>query len=626
MDKNIHRMKTKMDNLEFLKKIRFPVVISSHIILLIFAYYLSFAIRFDLAIPPHYVTLLLKTLPAILALKFIVYYYFGLFHSSIRFASVFDFWQIIKANTIASVIFILIISVFFREMAYPRSVYILNWVFCIVLIGGIRLIGRLSREKIEFTQNLKHTKILIIGTGEAGILVLKECRINPCINYNVIGFIDDESSKNNLTIQGVRILGRISDIPKIVQQYHIEEIIIATPSAKGKDIRNIINFCQTLNIKIKIVPGMRELISDDLRINLREIRPEDLLGREAVKTNKNEIENYIQFKNIIITGAGGSIGSELARQAIDFFPQQIILIDNHENDLYFLELELKEKYPNLQLKTIVGDIKDISLLKYVFSTYRPQIVFHAAAFKHVPLMEKNVASAVQNNIIGSRNLMYASEHYGVESFVLISTDKAVNPTSVMGTSKRITEMILQAKSKNSRTKFIAVRFGNVLGSKGSVVPLFKQQIEHRLHVTVTHPEAKRFFMSVKEAVELVLQASTMGKGGEIFMIDMGEQIKIVDLAKNLITLSGLEPEKEIAIKYIGLRPGEKLFEETLHDTEKNSTTKHDKISVTKPNNFNPQKLRKQIKKLEDLIKYREETKIIEMLKEIVPSYNPQKNQ
>jgi len=614
-----------MEKFNIIKKTRFQLIIGMHLFLIVISYCLAFLIRFDLSISLYYLNLLFKTLPIIIFLKFLSFYYLGLFHSSIRFSSVFDLWQIIKANTISSLVFSLIIAFFFYNFGYPRSIFILDWVFCTGFIGGTRLIARLWRERstTTFKLNPKHKKTLIVGAGEAGILVLKECRTNPYMNSNVLGFIDDAPTKKNLSIQGVQILGKSSDIPKLVGKYQIEEIIIAIPSAKGKDIRNIINYCQIPNMKIKIVPGIHEFISGDMRINLREVQPDDLLGRDSVKTNKKEIENYIQFKKILITGAGGTIGSELARQIIDFFPQQVILMDYNENDLYFLEIELKEKFPNLQLKTVVGDIKDISLLKYAFSKYKPQIIFHAAAFKHVPLMEFNLASAVQNNVIGSRNLMYASEHYGVESFVLISSDKAVNPTSVMGTTKRITEMILQAKSKNSRTKFIAVRFGNVLDSKGSVVPLFKKQIEHRAPVTVTHPEAKRYFMSDREAVELVLQASTMGKGGEIFILDMGEQIKIIDLAKNLITLSGLKPEKDIPIKYIGLRPGEKLFEETLHDVEKNMTTKHDKIFITKPNHFDPYKLRKQVKKLEELIKFKDKNKIVEMLQEIVPTYTPQ---
>lgn len=610
-----------MSRLELLKKIRLPLTIGTHLFICIFTYFLAFLLRFDLSIPPHYVMVISRTLPIIVFLKMISFYYFGLFHSSLRYSSVFDLWQVIKANTLAAIIFTFIIVVSFRNIAYPRSIIILEWGFCLGLTGGIRLIARLWRERRTYVStNTKLRKTLIVGAGEAGILVLKECRTNPLTNYRIVGFIDDAFSKGNLTIQGVPVLGKSPDIHALVDKYQIEEIIIAIPSAKGKDIRNIINYCQIPNIKIKTIPGIHEFISGDLKLDLREIRPDDLLDRKTVSIDKEKIKDYIQDKRILITGAAGTIGSELVRQIIEFFPRQIILVDHNENDLVFLEIEVKEKHPYLSLKSIVGDISDVSLLKSTFSKFKPEIVFHTAAFKHVPIMEFNASAAIQNNVFGSLNLIYAAEHYGVKSFVLISSDKAVNPTSVMGATKRITEMILQAKSKKCRTKFMAVRFGNVLDSKGSVVPLFKKQIEQRAPLTVTHPDVKRYFMSVKEAVSLVLQASSIGTGGEVFTLDMGEQIKIQDLARNLIALSGLKPEIDIPIKYIGLRPGEKLYEETLHDSEKGRTTKYEKIFITQPNDFDPYKLRKQLRKLKECVKLRDDRKIIDLIREIVPSY------
>ena len=603
-----------------IKKIRLPLTIVAHLFICIFAYFLSFLLRFDLSIPAHYVTVILKTLPILIILRIISFYYFGLFHSSLRYSSVFDLWQIIKANTATSVIFTIIIFTLFRHTSYPRSVIILDWAFCLGFTGGIRLVARLWRDRRTYASDTKLKKALIVGAGEAGILVLKECRTNPFMNYKIVGFIDDSFTKGNLTIQGIPVLGKSPDIPSLVERYQIEEIIIAIPSAKGKDIRNIINYCQIPNIKIKTIPGIHEFISGGLKLDLREIRPDDLLGRKTVNIDKEKIKDYVQDKRILITGAAGTIGSELARQIIEFFPRQVILVDHNENDLVFLEIEVKEKHPYLSLKSIVGDISDVSLLKSTFSKFKPEIVFHAAAFKHVPIMEFNASAAIQNNVFGSLNLIYAAEHYGVKSFVLISSDKAVNPTSVMGASKRITEMILQAKSKKCRTKFMAVRFGNVLDSKGSVIPLFKKQIEQRSPLTVTHPDVKRYFMSVKEAVSLVLQASSIGTGGEVFTLDMGEQIRIQDLARNLIALSGLKPEIDIPIKYIGLRPGEKLYEETLHDTEKGKTTKYEKIFITQPNNFDPYKLRKQLRELKECVKLRDDRKIIDLICEIVPSY------
>jgi len=562
----------------------------------------------------------LKTLPILILVKIVVFYYFGLFYSSLRYVSIFDLWQIIKANSVASAGFFLIIAFIYRMIGYPRSTFILDWGICLILISGFRLSGRLLMEGIASSLKSRNKKVLIVGAGEAGILVLKECRRNPDINLNVVGFIDDNPAKRNLRIQGIRILGGREKIPAIVDKYQIDEIIIAIPSAEGIAIRAILEYCRVEGVKVKIVPGIYKILSGDLEIKLRDVQPEDLLGRERVDINEEEIKSYIEGKIVLVTGAGGSIGSELSRQIAGFFPKRLILWDHNENDTYFLERELKSDYPNLSLKTIIGDIKDISLLKYTFSGLKPQMVFHAAAFKHVPLMEKNAAAAFRNNVIGSRSLIYASEHYNVERFVLISTDKAVNPTSVMGATKRIAEMVLQAKAKNSRTKFMAVRFGNVLGSNGSVIPFFKKQIEKGDPITVTHPDAMRYFMSVYEAVRLVLQAGVIGKGGEIFILDMGEQIKIIDLARNLIALSGLRPEKDIAIKFIGLRPGEKLREETLHDTERDKVTKYDKIYITQPNNFDSRKLRSQIRELEKLIKIRNEQKIIRKIQEIVPSF------
>jgi FlaA1/EpsC-like NDP-sugar epimerase len=459
---------------------------------------------------------------------------------------------------------------------------------------------------------------LIIGAGETGFIVLKELKKNE--EMNVAGFIDDDPRKKGMILYGKKVLGNKKDISDVVEKYRINQIVIAIPSASGKVIREMISLCQFPDVKIKIVPGLQEIFSGEMEIKLKDVQAEDLLGRETAVIDKNEIRSYIQGKVVLVTGAAGSIGSEITRQIAQFFPKRLVLVDYNENDLYFLERELASRNPELSLSVFTADFKDVGVLKYVFSRFKPQIVFHTAAFKHVPLMEENPSAAVKNNIIGSRNMIYASEHYGVERFVLISSDKAVNPTNVMGASKRVTEMIMQAKAKKSRTKFIAVRFGNVLGSKGSVVPLFKKQIEEERRVTVTHPDARRFFMSVKEAVQLVLQAGGIGRGGEIFILDMGELINISDFAKNLINLLGLRPDKDVAIEYIGLRPGEKLYEETLRDTEKDKATKNEKIFIAQPEDFDINKLNTQVKELEKLANLMDSEKIVEKLKEIVPSY------
>ena len=610
----------------FILKYRRLLVIFTHLILIIAAYLLSFYIRFEFKLPVKYLPIILKTLPLLILIKIVIFYYFDLFSGLWRYVSMDDLWRILKATSLSSIGFTLAVVFIFGLSGYPRSVFILDWILCIGFIAGVRFLSRGFREGFRTLSRERKKETLIVGAGEAGILVLRECRNNPHMNTDVVGFIDDDLAKRHLRIQGIKVRGNRKEIPDIVKKYGIEEIIIAIPSAKGEVIRDIISYCQGLDIKTKIVPGLHKIISGELEIKLREVRPEDLLGRETVQIDEREVKSYLKDKRVLITGAAGSIGSELCKQIAGFSPRQLILFDYNENDMYFLEIELREKYPNLSFKTIIGDVKDINLLKYTFSNFKPQIVFHAAAFKHVPLMEENPSAAVKNNVIATRDLIYVSKHYGVENLVFISTDKAVNPTSVMGATKRIGEMILQAEAKKSQTKFIAVRFGNVLGSKGSVVPLFQKQIAEGGPITVTHPETRRYFMGIKEAVQLVLQASALGKKGEIFILDMGEQIKIIDLAKDFITLSGLTPHKDIPIKFVGLRPGEKLSEKLLHDAEHDKATKHDKIYITQPQNFNAVKLNRDIKKLEKLANLMAEDRIIEKMNKMVPSYFPNRSQ
>lgn len=606
---------------QFIIKYRRLSITLIHLVLVVLSYAGAFYLRFEFKIPSNFFYAMLKTLPLVIAIKMILFYYLGLFHSSLRYASIFDLWQVVKANTYSSMSFALLVFFMHGDIVVPRSVFIFDWVFCLGLTSGVRFMSRFVKERLVARLEVPSKRMLIVGAGDAGIMVLKEYRNNPETNLNVIGFIDDDKTKKNMRIQGIPVFGGREVISEVCEQTGIEEIVIAIPSAKGEVIRNILSFCQKPGVKIKIVPGLHKILNGDLEVKPREVEPEDLLGREMVKIDEQEISTYLKGKRVLVTGAGGSIGSELCRQIASFEPSLLILYDHNENDVYFLEVEFKTKCPATKFETIIGDIKDVGLLKYVFSKYRPQVVFHSAAHKHVPLMEECPSAAVKNNIIGSRNLMYAAHHYKVERFVLISTDKAVNPTSVMGASKRIAEMAMQAKAQRSPTKFMAVRFGNVLGSAGSAVPLFKKQIQEGGPVTITHPEVKRYFMSVKEAVKLVLQAAALGEGGEIFILDMGQQIKIIDLARNLITLSGLRPEKDIPIIFTGLRPGEKLYEEMLHDLEKEQVTKHDKIYVTQPNDFDPRVLRGQIKKLEKSARLMQNKEIVAKIREIVPRYS-----
>jgi len=502
-----------------------------------------------------------------------------------------------------------------------RSVLIIDYLLCLLLVGASRFFFR-ALSKFKGWRKLAGERSLIVGAGAAGVMVARELIHQRERLSHPIGFVDDDRRKRNASIQGLRVLGSTRDINTLVKAHKIEVIIIAIPSASGKVVRRIVGECENLDVKIKTVPGLHQILTGEVAVQqLREVKPEDLLGRESVQINKDDIRSFIQDKVVLVTGAGGSIGSELCRQIVKFNPYMLVAFDHNENNTYFLEMELAEKYPFIHFKTIIGDIKDIGLLKHTFTQYKPQIIFHSAAHKHVPLMEANPAAAVKNNIIGTRNFMYAAEHYGVERFVMISSDKAVNPTSVMGASKRIAEMIIQAKAQTARTKFSAVRFGNVIGSSGSVVPIFKHQIEKGGPVTVTHPEVKRYFMAASEAAQLVIEAGSIGRGGEIFILDMGDPIWIKDLARNLITLSGLEVDEDIEIKYIGLRPGEKMHEELLLDAENDKATKYDKVYVAKPREFDQLRLRRDVKELERFAHLMDEDAIIRKMQAMVSNYH-----
>ncbi|MDW7674363.1 MAG: nucleoside-diphosphate sugar epimerase/dehydratase, partial [Bacillota bacterium] len=476
------------------------------------------------------------------------------------------------------------------RLPLPRSVYILAWILNIAFIGGSRLAWRLFREYGFNYKNGKDGKpILVIGAGDSGVIVAKELKRHYSNNINIIGFVDDDPAKQRLSILGIPVLGNRSVIKNLVERYDIQEIILAIPSAPGKVVREIIEICQQTKAKLKILPGMYDLIEGNVTVSqIRDVEVEDLLGREAVKVNLTEISGYTTENTVLVTGAGGSIGSELCRQLINFLPEKLILLDVCENNTYEIEMELRQINPNVQIVPLVKDVRDRKAIEQVFKTYRPQVVFHAAAHKHVPLMEINPEEAIKNNVMGTYNVAYAADLFGVNKFVLISTDKAVNPTSVMGASKRIAEMFIQHMDKTSKTNFVAVRFGNVLGSRGSVIPLFKKQIAQGGPVTITHEDMVRYFMTIPEAVQLVIQAGAMAEGGEIFVLDMGEPVKIMDLARSLIKLSGFEPNIDIEIVVTGMRPGEKLYEELLTAEEGVNATTHARIFVARPNGLKVQ--------------------------------------
>ena len=503
-----------------------------------------------------------------------------------------------------------------------------------ILIAGAfvmyRLAGRsiLSRrmskyEKINKNQDNKANNLLIIGAGMGAREIIIAIKNNMRDKYNIVGIIDDDISKINHYILGVKVLGTRYDIPKVAKEKNVDLIFFAINKIDAISRRKILEICQETGVKTRVLPTTEEVITKQGAMNsLRDVQIEDLLGREPVHLDNKNINSLIKNKTVLVTGGGGSIGSELCRQIAKYDPKRLVILDIYENNLYDIEMELRAEYPKLDLEAIVASVRDKARLNNVFETYKPEIVFHAAAHKHVPLMEKSPLEAIHNNVFGTYNVVNCADEYGAEKFVLISTDKAVNPTNIMGASKRICEMIAQAKNKVSKTEYAAVRFGNVLGSNGSVIPLFKKQIERGGPVTVTHKDITRFFMTIPEAVQLILQAVTYAKGGEIFVLDMGEPVKIYDLAVSLIKLLGYEPNVDIPIEITGLRPGEKLYEELLMSEEGLTSTKHDKIFISKPMHMGMEELEEKLDLLNEL-KYNDEYSkehVKNVMKEVVPTY------
>ncbi|MGQ9631112.1 MAG: polysaccharide biosynthesis protein [bacterium] len=472
-------------------------------------------------------------------------------------------------------------------------------------------------------------RVLIIGAGIAGKMVLQEIIIHRELNCKVVGFIDDDPQKLNTSFLNTKVLGTRNDIERVVKEYGVEEVIIAIPSAKGQVIRDIIKHCERIKVKFKIVPGIFEIIEGNVSISqVREVQVDDLLGRKEVRIDPEAVASYICDKRVLVTGAGGSIGSELCRQSAGFKPALLTLLDRDENSIYHIDMEMRRTFPDLPMATVICDVKDRDKVGNVLRRFRPDVIFHAAAYKHVSLMEDNPDEAIKNNVLGTRVIAEAADEFGVERFVFISTDKAVNPTSVYGASKRLAEMVIQGlagregRLEGRPTKFMAVRFGNVMGSRGSIIPLFKEQIASGGPVTVTHPDVVRYFMTIPEAVQLVMEAAAVGKGGEVFVLDMGEPVRILDLAKDMIVLSGFEPGRDIEIKFIGLKPGEKLREEVLTAEEGLRATKYEKIFVTRPERVDYESLCDDIDELVGMALRVDLEGMISKLREIIPTYHP----
>ncbi len=537
----------------------------------------SLWLRFEGSIPANYIEAFFTLIPWYTISTLLALYAMRLYHRMWRYASIGELYSIVKAVTSSTAL--VIILIYTIPLAYlPRSVYILSWVFMIVFIGGSRLSWRLLRDLFIKESSREAKRTLIIGAGDAGAMVAREMNNNQSLNLLPIGFVDDSPLKQKLSIFGIPVLGRREDIPYLATNYEIEEIVIAMPSVDGKTIRDIVNICRETGVRLRIFEGADDLLHSRSRI--RDIQVEDLLRREPVKLDLEGIAAYLRGKTVLVSGAGGSIGAELCRQICQHRPQSLVLLECNENNLFDIDNELREAFPEQALTAELADICRRGKLISIFENHRPQVIFHAAAFKHVPMMEMHPLEALNNNVLGTKNLAEMADKYSSEVFIQISTDKAVNPTNIMGASKRLAELIVKDINRNSPTRFAAVRFGNVLGSRGSVVPTFIKQIQKGGPLTVTHPAMTRYFMTIPEAVELVIQAGALTQGGEIFVLDMGEPVKIADLAHDLIRLSGYEPELDIAIKYTGIRPGEKLYEELFSGYEEMAATRHQRIYIS----------------------------------------------
>ena len=584
---------------------------------------ISLLIRFDGYITSYYMQQMVDALPIMVISYIVMLLSMHLYTRIWRYAGMREMVAVLIATTLGAGLFYTGMYVFDKSL--PRSIYLISWILSTGVIG----IGRMVLHYIAMRYGGKQStdadmvNTLIIGAGDAGATIAREIERYHKRSRKVIGFIDDDEAKFNRLMGGVRILGNRHDIPSIVKENKVKEIIIAMPSVTRNEIRNIMEICSPLKCKVNTLPGMYQLLDDEVLVShLHPVSIEDLLERDEVRLDMDIVEHYIRDKVVLVTGAGGSIGSEICRQIMRVGPKMLLLLGHGENSIYLINQELKNIYKDGPIIPIIADIRDKQQLDQIFTQYNPQVVFHAAAHKHVPLMEIQPMAAVLNNIYGTRNVADVAGRHSVERFVMISTDKAVNPTSVMGATKRVAEKVIISMNDTYDTKYITVRFGNVLGSRGSVIPLFKKQIEAGGPVTVTDPEMTRYFMTIPEASQLVLQAGAMGKGGEVFLLDMGEPVKIIDLARNMIRLSGLEPDKDIHIKITGLRPGEKKYEELLTSEEGTNRTNHTKIFEAALDTVDRDWLMEKIGTFDSC---ETDMDVIGVLQDIIPTYTPNHN-
>src|SRR3989344_3116303 len=611
----------------FLKRTRitrFLFFFASDMVLISGAIFVAFLIRFEGTFPIQYLVggVMLKYVFLTLFFCLPLFYFFGLYSFSWSYVSTQELISLFKAESLGFVF--LAVAIFFSKdfpwfAGLPRSVFFISYFIIFVLCGGVRLAKRIYLQAMGNGKRIEKEKTLIVGAGDAGEQILRSIISTQNTPYNPVAIVDDNNIKQGVTIHGLKVLGKISDIPSIIAEKEIKQMIVALPSAGNKIIKEVVDLGRKAGVrKIKIMPALSEIIAGQVSFkNLKDVEVDDLLGREPVTLDTKQIEKFIKNKTVLITGAAGSIGSELSRQVAKFEPSLLVLLDQDETGVFNISNELLTNQSSLKIISLIADITDKEKINEVFKNYQPKIIFHAAAYKHVPLMEDNPDEAVKNNVFGTKIVAQASIDHNAEKFILISTDKAVNPTSVMGSTKRVAEMVCQTLNQKNITKFISVRFGNVLNSRGSVIPIFREQIRKGGPVTITHPEMKRYFMLIPEASILVLQAGAMGQGGEVFVLDMGKPIKIVDLAREMIKLSGYEPDKDIAIVFTGIRPGEKLFEEILTAEEETVATQNRKIFKAKLSEVNSSLLESKIEKLNFLSRKEDKEKIKQELKSAI---------
>lgn len=581
----------------------------------------AFLLRFDLCMPGHYLPYLKIALCAWVFAKVLVFQLLHMDRSRWCYVSTLDLLRLAIANVAGSILGGLAI-VAFGPPDFPRSLYVLDLLLCSLLTATARVVARAGYEVSKLQNTAAGKRTLIYGAGDAGVALLREIRQNPTLLYDVVGFIDDNPRKTGSFIQRTRILGTGDNLPALVQDHAVETVLIAVPSATGSEMAAILDRCCLAGVSYKTIPGLGEVIeSVGLASQIRDVAVEDLLGRNPVRLEDRQIRDSLQGRIVLVTGAAGSIGSELCRQIARFNPAGIVGFEIAESPLFEIDREMRQAFPNVPFYPEIGSIQNRTRLNEVFYHYRPSVVYHAAAYKHVPLMEAHVFEAIENNVFGTLNVALVADEYGVQDFVMISSDKAVRPTNVMGATKRVAELLLLAL-QNGHTKYVAVRFGNVLGSNGSVIPIFKKQIAAGGPVTVTHPEMRRFFMTIPEACQLVLQAGVVGKGGQVCVLDMGQPVRIIDLAHNLILLSGLRPDRDIPIEFTGMRPGEKLYEELSGITEETVPTRHEKIRIYTGNGVPESNIMVWLDGLREICGSRDVGRLVLALKEMVLDYSP----